>query len=293
MVLKAYLDDSGSPANPDHSYLTVAGYLADDGHWALFEERWGQALEAAGVPYLHMREFGNRDSKIYRHLKADPIKELDFITSLVDAIDDSLWFCPGATVKLPDLHAFNAKHGLDIDPYAIAIYGCLIETRRDYRKDPVDLIFDAFEKSGTRVDLALDYARMDVAEDLKADLFTPTHLQDEESFKTVLPLQAADFVAWECRKSCEDRKDWKFTREDRSDPHRLRRSYLEWSIKTILETGKPPRARGSLKALHKHGSLRPRGFVWDEANLEAALGHHPNGWTAPPRKRRRQRDGED
>jgi hypothetical protein len=53
-ILRAYLDDSGSPDDPAHSFLTIAGYVAEVGNWKRFERRWQKKLDRAEVPYLHI-----------------------------------------------------------------------------------------------------------------------------------------------------------------------------------------------------------------------------------------------
>jgi hypothetical protein len=284
-VLKAYLDDSGDPDNSAHTYLTVAGYVAELDAWKYFEQRWHAVLTEAQVPYLHMREFGNPNSGIYQHLKADRDKEIGFMADLAEVIDSSsLELCPMTTIKLADLAVFNDKHGLDLDPHALAIYGCLVEMRRLYKWRPtlgagdIEVVVDRIDKAQLRINRALEYARTDVESGTYVDTFAVIPVSDPEGFRKVLPLQAADFISWEMRKSCEDRKTWEYTAEERRDIHMLRRSYSDWAERHRAETGKPPRVRKSYKALRRVPVLAPQGYIWDEANLEAALERHPNGW---------------
>lgn len=276
-ILKAYLDDSGDAKDQQHNYLTIGGYVSDVAGWEYFERRWEAALVAANVPYLHMKKMGDPHG-IYAHLHAKPNKLTEFIVSLVEAIYASTQLCPATTIKLADLAAFNKRHGLDLDPYALALYGALIEMRREFRNEHIEVVVDRFERSMSRFELALEYAKTDVEEDHKTQMFTPVALQDDQSFRNILPLQAADFVAWEIRKSCEDRKMWKYTQEQRADPTKLRESYAEWTLEYFTKHKKFPRERRSFLALRESPLLTPRGFMWDEPNLEAALRRHPRGW---------------
>jgi hypothetical protein len=127
ILFKAYLDDSGDAS---HSFMSVAGYVSDD--WGYFESQWRSVLREAGVPYLHMKEFGNRDSEIYRHIKADKNVEAKFISDLVDVIYESVDACVMTVVSLKELKEFNGAKKLRIDPYAICMYGCLLAMREEY-----------------------------------------------------------------------------------------------------------------------------------------------------------------
>lgn len=278
-AIKAYLDDSGSPDDPTNSFVTIAGYVADEYSWECFEKSWANALEEAGIPYLHMREFGNLDSPIYKHLREDKRRHMNFMLDAVAAIADNLDLCVHSTVNLVDLEAFNDRHNLNLDPLAIALYGCIRRLRWAYANEPLEIVLDRFDRSLSRAETALDYARTETFSDLKVDALTPIALQKEESFKTILPLQAADFVAWEVRKSFEDRKGFSYTAADKEKGRRhMNESYLKWMAEHETKTGKPPRERGSYKALRKALGLLPHGVLMDEFNLEQGHKWHPNGW---------------
>jgi len=276
-ILRAYLDDSGDATNLDHAFMTVAGYLADEDGWRHFERRWKEELDRAEVPYLHMREFGDRNG-IFQHIKQNIVEEADFVASLKGVIYESVSFCTQTTIRLKDLREFNRRRNLQLDPYALAIYGCLLGLRREYPNDEIEVVVDRFERSSMRVEMGLDYARSDRKEDLRVDLFTPVPLQKHESFKEILPLQAADFVAWEMRKACEDRKSWNITPEDRSSTNALLESYEKWFQEHLETFKRPPRERKSFLELRESPVLMPKGFILDYTNLEEIFTRHPQGW---------------
>jgi hypothetical protein len=275
-IWRSYLDDSGDPTDPKHSFLTIAGYVADFDSWKHFEARWKAALDLAEVPYLHMREFGDPKG-IYKHLKTDKGREIDFLAGLIEIIYESVDFCSQTTIKLEDLSAFNVRHSLQLDPYSLAIYGCLLIMRREYKTEKIEIVLDRFNKSYSRFDLALRYARSDKKETLKEPV-SLIPLLDSESFKTILPLQAADFIAWEMRKLCEDRKEWEYSVEDRANRQIMMDSYNRWHERHTTKFGKPPRERKSFLALRESPVLSPQGLIFDEANLASLLSRHPDGW---------------
>ncbi len=205
LLYRAYLDDSGAPSG-GHSFLTIAGYAATVESWREFEGRWAQTLRAYGVPYLHMKEFGRVDSGIYAALKADKQREADFLATLRDIIYDHVEFCAHATVALGDLAQFNQERGLDIDPYALALYACHLEFESEFKFDECEVVTDGFDRAGRRCELARQYVQSDKKRPTAFEPFFMCPLRGHDSFKNTLPIQAADLVAWEMRKSWEDHK---------------------------------------------------------------------------------------
>ena len=123
-ILKAYLDDSGDP-DGGHNFLTVGGYVATVDYWEYFEKQWTEILDEFRVPYFHMKEFWNANG-IYKNIKKEKNREREFIEASILIIKATAEICVSVTVKLADLVIFNKRHKLDLDPYSLAIYGCLI-----------------------------------------------------------------------------------------------------------------------------------------------------------------------
>jgi len=278
-VLRSYLDDSGSIDDPSNRFLTVAGYVADEYGWECFEAAWQKALDEAGIPYMHMREFGDPTSPVFGKLRSDKIRHLNFMLDAVSAIGDHLHTCVSATLSIADFEAFVDRHSLDLDPLSVVTYGCIKMMRRYYSQEPIEIILDRFDRSTLRAAKALDYASTDTSADLMVHKITPIPLQDEESFKTVLPLQAADFIAWEVRKSFEDRKGFTYTTKDKGlGRQHMSESYLQWVSEQQKLLGSPPRERRSYMALRKAIGAGPICVLFDEFNLEQMLRCHSNGW---------------
>ena len=277
-ILKAYLDDSGNPNDPQHSVLTVAGYLSTADGWSWFETHWPKVMEKHGVPYLHMRELWDRNGD-FGHLKDSDGTKADFLADCISVIQTGTEFAPSASIRLADLEAFNKESKLGLDPMALAIYGCLIELRNAYPKDEIEVFLDNISKPYKRIETALNYARSDTWQDLKPNTLLLSALPDGGSFKTILPIQAADFSAWEIRKNCEERKTWNPAEEDRRHAGLLNASYLRWTIEFFQKFGRMPRQRMSAKMLSAWPP--PQGYLWDYANIKGAhVNRHKNGWGA-------------
>lgn len=272
-ILKAYLDDSGDGDSADESHLTIGGWLADHDSWQRFEPMWDDLMREFGIPYLHMAEFRKENAK-FKHLKSDPAQEKEFWKRVNSLILQTVRTSVACTVRMDDLNKFNKKLGLGLDPYALCIFGCLLQMRSCALDGEIEFVLDQFDNSTSRAGLALKYAQTAMGMDhpVRPDLFTPIPLQKHESWKTVLPLQAADYIAWEVRKFRRERKDFRPPKSVRGDRLNTHESAMAW------ERRNNPRYRGNFKALIMSTLLKPQHSVLDKFNLEIAHGHHPNGW---------------
>ena len=50
-VIRAYFDDSGDPDDPTHSFLTIAGHVAELGDWKRFRRLLGPRPGRGTVSY--------------------------------------------------------------------------------------------------------------------------------------------------------------------------------------------------------------------------------------------------
>lgn len=281
-MFTAYLDDSGNPDGLSGQFLTVAGYSATVAGWTFFEQQWADVLGRYGVPYLHMKEFGD-SAGIYREIKRNERIERQFLEEIISVIQRSCEFATAATVFLPDLDAFNADHGIGLDAYSICTYGCLLEFSQEYQGNWVGsdvklhAIFDKFDKAMSRVDLAFQYAKTDHGGHMGIDKMSSMVIPECDSFRNILPLQAADFLAWETRKRCQDQVGWAPTADDLRTLAAIDASHAAWRQRHEAEHGAPPRKqRGSYRNLRLWP--HPMGKVWRRPHLEDANGRHPLGW---------------
>jgi len=276
-ALRAYFDDSNDPRDKRHAILVMGGYVANLDQWKEFETLWQAALDEAQVPYFHLKEFGDKNG-IYRDLKANPEREREFVRSMVKAITSTVQFCPVTAIRLDELREFNKHHNLNLDAHSLAVYGCVIELRRKYSDEDIEVVFDRFDKSTSRIEIGMGYARSDIAGDLKVNGFTRIPLQKDESFKRVLPLQAADLISGEIRKFQEERKTWQPPTAIGRTPRQIQLSYLQWWGEQYVQHGKPTRERKSYVALMEPEETAPSGYLWDKLIFDEVLSRHPNGW---------------
>ena len=272
-ILKAYLDDSGDADGASETFLTIGGYLGDLDGWQHFETQWAALLTKYEIPWLHMKEF-KKENATFANLKSDPVREGEFMAAAAKIIRDSVRGHVATTILLDDFRAFNTTHGLRLDPYSFAIYGCLFQLRSFHPNDEIEIILDGFDRSYSRMGKALEYAKSDTLEALLPNLFIPVPIPEGETWRTVLPLQAADLMAWETRKYRRDRAHLKPPPEIRGD----RQAMHDWILAWEIEQEKKPRDRASFQALRQGIIFRPLHIMVDTYAINDVQKRHPNGW---------------
>jgi hypothetical protein len=277
--LRVYTEDSGDEPDPQHKVIALASYLSELDRWKVFEREWREVLGDNHVPYLHMKEWWNEDRPIYKHLKSEPKKQETFFRDLAGVIKRNIRFCATSTVRLGDLRKFNDDHGLKIRAYSLALYGCIIELRNEVKDDNLSIIIDHISKPQRAIELAETYAKTDTWADLKVGKISIAPLKKEknENCKTVLPMQAGDWMSWELRKNATERISWEITTDDTKTQVTLYRAYAEWKKKFTATHGREPRDRKSAWALYK--ATPQSGILWDyQTLLGAHVNRHKSGW---------------
>lgn len=176
-----YIDDSGHP--DDQPYVMVAGFVASESQWILFEPAWQNALLRNGLEQpFHMTDF----MAIKRPLK-EQTRILADLTAVIHGHTDA---CFVGGVEMSGYKRVNDDYALEEclgTPYALACRALAIELNR-WREDtlkPKDQLL-IFAESGTK-----DHG--DMSEVFKRDnlpqpVFVP---------KDCAAVQPADMLAWE------------------------------------------------------------------------------------------------
>jgi hypothetical protein len=139
------------------------------------------------------------------------------------------------------------------------------------------LILDKIEKPNLRIHKANEYAKTNTFYGAKyGDVLRTIDahpLKDSQSFITVLPMQAADFLVWELRKSNENLNEWYDARDPRLPVHEWLNDLARWNL---AKHGVLFKERKSLLALDQ--AVSSEGFAIDYRALLAAEKFHLNGW---------------
>jgi hypothetical protein len=208
--------------------------------------------------------------------------EIKFVSSLIDVIYETVDAYVMSVLSINNLTGFNRAHGLRLDPHALCLYGCLLELRTEYMfagtLNGSEVIIDNITKATSKNDKAKRYLASDVGNPVPLELLSVRSLEKGESAKCVLPIQAADLIAWEMRKMFHDHREWDFSAKDRSSLRAVRRAYEEFAKEYENRTGERPRFRKSLAKLRESPVLSPRGLFIDRERLEILHARHPEGW---------------
>ena len=204
-VLKAYIDDSGDQW-PGHTALSMAGYIATIEEWDRFEQAWIRVLTEFEAPYLHMKEFKER----YGAFKTWPPskeKDADFLAKLTVVIGNAGLRAFGSVVVLDDIKRLRHERTINIQAKPIAIYTSLIELRALYPRDELEVVLDRTNDAAASVADAEKYAASHPVP-IEFPTFTILSKSGPCRSKSMPPLQAADFLAWEIRKEYELKRQW-------------------------------------------------------------------------------------
>ncbi len=208
VLAKGYFDDSQTTGE----FWGIGGYVGSALHWEAFDTYWPMALANHTVPYFHMREMGDPKGAF---AKWHPPQEHEaersaFFSDLTTVINQSGLTGFNCLVRMKDLTRLNKEYGLDLQPYPLAAYGCMLLVGKDYIGKPTQLIFDHVEKVESKLATARAYADSNkyYGPDGVFDNVAVMGLPKNQTSKQVPALQAADFWAWEYRKSHSKLDEW-------------------------------------------------------------------------------------
>jgi hypothetical protein len=197
-VLKAYLDDSGDETDTaQHKAIALAGYIAPVSGWEVFEPQWKQVLDREGVSELHMTDFANFRGE-FASWKGNEPRRQAFLGDLCQVIGEAGLYGIGAVVRLDDLAQFNAETGAGLEPMPLAIYWCMNAIYMHNPDQLVELRIDRMKRCRSKVEIAIEYAGSFYADDVSQTI--KVTCDSASGARHVLPLQAADFAAYEALK---------------------------------------------------------------------------------------------
>jgi hypothetical protein len=265
-MIKGYADDS----RPNDRIWAVGGYAGHELQWERFEEDWPRMLNRHGVPYFHMREMADPKGV---YAKWHPFEKhqdevVAFFTDLTQIIIDC-WLRPYFSItRVNDLKRFNAEYGLDLDPYSLAAYGCMLGIAKDHLNGvTAQITFDHVEKVASKLARASEYAEADMHYSRVHEMVLPVPLPSNLTFKDVIPLQAADFLIWEIQKNHLRLEEWFLIPDKPTDPDERDAHMDQWALEKFGNV-RPP-ARKSLEAV-VDGGAPPGGIIWDYDNILSA-----------------------
>lgn len=202
MMLTGYMDETGHSRDERQRFVGVAGLVAPAESWEAFDRKWKETLGVFKIPYFHMKDFANRR----RYFEGwSELKRQKLLGKLLRIIATTHPFPVGAIVSLDDYRSFSAEdRELMGDPYHFCLMGCVYlpawRTENASTAVRVAIVFGEQSEFKNMAGLLLDDFKQNNA---AAKRFDPPAFED---MKTVVPLQAADIVAYELYKEFERRR---------------------------------------------------------------------------------------
>ena len=167
---------------------------------------------------MHMKEVKSGEGNFARF--KDDRESIELAKSIVAVISNSRVRPFGSVVRINDLRRFIRDKALSLNGYSLNIYACMrlivqIYGRVLLKEDGyIQMFLDRIGKGQQAVDMAKGYAATNDLFPHMSNVVLPIVLPKAHLAKTVLPLQAADFIAWECRKNVEEYHGWFESRND-------------------------------------------------------------------------------
>jgi hypothetical protein len=204
IVLKVYCDGSGHPNDPNAHYLVLAGLIAPPEAWDRFEREWRTTLDLHGSPPWHSKDAYRRTGD-FEGWTLDRVKALrnDLYTRCFDKIawEESIIHA-NCTVVLEDYRRAKAKMP-DVGstpPEVLCTYWIANTATAWLAKntdDPsgkeglLELYFDQNEPFQNHIQKAWEQRKRD-----SSDIISRIVMIGAVDYREVLPIQAADFMAW-------------------------------------------------------------------------------------------------
>jgi hypothetical protein len=225
MMLSAYMDETGHSSDERQKFVGIAGLLAPAANWEIFEGKWKAALAQPhfNIPHFHMTDFAAR-KRGYKGWSEE--KRQKVFGKLMNVIE-SIYPLPfGSIVPLDDFRRMTKEHQtLLTDPYFIcfqsAVAACttFLEHRKLSDEEKVALIFsDQIEFRHRALQL---YEKIEEIEPDSLRTASPVF----RDMRELVPLQAADIIAYEMYKEVE-RRLYRPTQKPRFGFERIERMTL-------------------------------------------------------------------
>jgi hypothetical protein len=213
-LLSAYFDDSGT--HLEAPVAVIGGWIAPVGQWIRFAREWKKALLEFGIKDFHMAEFiaNNQKSEFADKAYWNDKRKSVVIKRLCSIIENrtSQGFC--LSVRKDDYdnvvpESLRSVVGQFHYTYAVRAVLGHIELWRKTKciKEPIEYVFDNMTKGPERTEIGRIFAEGCLLENALERYGVYDGCHSFRKRQDILPLQAADTIAWMCQKSWAHQED--------------------------------------------------------------------------------------
>jgi hypothetical protein len=194
-----YCDAAGGK---DHGFIVVAGYLSTYEKWIAFTIKWNLLLATYDLPYFHMKEFAHSTGPFAKWAKDEEHRKR-FLSKAAGIISEHVERSFACIVEFDSFDKINQQYELnDIAgvPYSLAGRSCVAKAAMHLPALDANFVFDDGDEG--RGELMRIMSR----DGYPMPIFRPSRdiIKKGKTIKGIVPLQAADFAAYEVRKVFKD-----------------------------------------------------------------------------------------
>lgn len=208
LMLTGYFDETGNPRDEEQKFNGMAGLIAPEVNWLNFEIAWRRVLRGFQIPYFHMREFAHSIEN-FKSFKGDEPKRQSLFRQLLDIIDLANPLPMGWIVPLEIYRSLSARDRDTFgEPYYRGFVHCTLlsaplhasnQSPEEIANERIGLVFSDQVEFKYK---ALRY--YDTAKQM-FPLLQRVKPPSFDDMRQLVPLQAADIVAFEMKKEYERR----------------------------------------------------------------------------------------
>jgi hypothetical protein len=219
----AYFNESTGNKSP---ILVVAGLLAADAHWALFESEWKAVLGEFGLTAFHMTDFATRRGE-FRGM--DERLRQKLLKPLLEIIRSRAAHGFATAVHLEafkEVFKGNERNAIG-SPYNLCALSCNLKVgewaKKNYQIEPIALFYDTGNRNSGEVSKTFHEHKTD-SNNSPYRLGSLTLADDQAT----VPLQAADITAYELWKWLDEH----YAEKTRHGRYPLREIFkIPWTIR--------------------------------------------------------------
>ena len=202
VMLQAYVDDSASDQGDQRLFL--AGYINTADRWIRFSDAWAEELkQPPAIGYLKMSEANGFWGEFHGWDAADRDEKIKGLARVIRHFEPSSIHASVSQSEFKAIVAPVAPHGFRT-PYSLCFQAMMLPLAISQAKErinvPIDFIFDNQEGLGTQAAFFYGKIRENQPKKIRDVMCASPIFRDE---KQVLPLQAADMLAWHIRRRHE------------------------------------------------------------------------------------------
>lgn len=208
-VLQAFVDDSATDDGEQRLFL--AGYIHTADKWILFSDAWKEALQLnPPIEYFKMSEANSLKGQFWGWSVPDKDAKILALARVIRHFKPVSIHCSISRRDVKALMKGKVPYGF-ADPYGYVFSGIMLPLARQQLKHsnrvPIDFIFDNQEGIGEEAKFWYKQIRDTQPTAVKKLLSVEPLFRND---RDVLPLQAADMLAWHIRRHAEraDPKEW-------------------------------------------------------------------------------------